>query len=220
MMSHTLLSLLIATSPKISWASNVHVEVFSAEAANVNSFVIYDSVGCLIVDTTRNSKEALQVANLAKTHGSPHIIFVTYGHPDHFLGLGALKKEFPNAQILVASQDIKNDIIGFAELAEKNHWIEDEPSMKPKSSAHPDGFDYKNEIQVLSGNQLELPGGESIEVLSHFPPTEASHTKQCYSQKISILFSLRISPIMAFISGWAEGWTHWLSKTGKPNSVL
>ena len=188
-MNQLLLSICIAGLSSVASASDVHVDVFSAKAANVNSFIIFDSVGSLIVDTTRNSKEALQVATLARTHGIPHIIFVTHGHPDHFLGMGALKKEFPDAKILVASQDIKDDIIEFAEMAEKNHWTDDEPLMKPKSTQNPDGFDYEQEVQVLSGNYLKLPGGEKLEVLSQSPPTEAKHETLLFSKDLNALFA-------------------------------
>jgi glyoxylase-like metal-dependent hydrolase (beta-lactamase superfamily II) len=171
-------------------ASVVHVEVFSAKSASVNSFIIYDSVGSLIVDSTRSSKDALRVAKLARAHGTdPAIIFITHGHPDHFLGMGALKQQFPDAKILVASQGIKDDILEFAEMATKNRWIEDEPLMKPKSVKNPRGFDYQQEIQVMSGNTLGLPGGERLEVFSQFLPTESAHETTLFSKDLNALFA-------------------------------
>ena len=170
-------------------ASDVQVEVFSAKAADVNSFIFFDSVGSLIVDTTRNSKEAMEVAKLARSHGVPKVIFITHGHPDHYLGMGALKREFPDAKILVASQQVKDDIISFAKAAEQGHWLDDEPLMKPKSEKNPAGFDYQSEIQILGGNTLELPGGKKIEVMSDFPATEAAHETALFSKELNSLFA-------------------------------
>ncbi len=185
------LFLIFAFSATALAANNkLRVEVFAAKTSSVNSFVFSDSVGTLIVDATRNSKEATEVAQLAKKYGKgPQIIFITHGHPDHYLGMGALKKEFPTAQIFVASQKVKDDIIAFAQLAAQNHWLDDEPLMSPKSQSHPDGFDYKNEIQVLSDNTLTLPGGEKLEVLTDFPATEAAHETLLFSKELNSLFA-------------------------------
>jgi glyoxylase-like metal-dependent hydrolase (beta-lactamase superfamily II) len=184
-----LFALLTGLSPRES-ACAVNVEVFSSESAEVNSFIIYDSVGSIIVDSTRSSRDARRIAKIAKMHGAdPEIIFITHGHPDHFLGIGALKQEFPNAKILVASQAVKDDILKFAQMATKNHWIEDEPLMKPKSVKNPNGFDYQHEIQVLNRNALSLPGGELLEILNQFPPTEAAHETMIFSKDLNALFA-------------------------------
>jgi glyoxylase-like metal-dependent hydrolase (beta-lactamase superfamily II) len=171
-------------------APDIHVEVFSAKAADVNSFIFFDSAGSLIVDATRGGADALELARRARAHGAaPKVIFITHGHPDHFLGLARLRREFPHAMILVASQQVKDDIIAFAGLMERNHWLASEPLMRARSPANPSGFDYRVEIQVLKGKTLELPGGERLEVLSAFPPTEAAHETLLFSKELHALFA-------------------------------
>jgi glyoxylase-like metal-dependent hydrolase (beta-lactamase superfamily II) len=175
---------------KSASASSLQLEVFSAKTANVNSFVFFDSKEATVIDTARTSKEALEVAKLLKSHGvAVTTIFVTHGHPDHYLGLGALKSEFPNAKILVATSEVKNDIIAFAQAAERGHWLDDEPLMLPKSEKHPSGFDYGAEIRVLNSDTLNLPGGEKLQIFSDFPPTEAQHETVLYSKNLKSLFA-------------------------------
>jgi len=48
--------------------------------------------------------------------------------------LATLKREFPSAQVFVASQEVKENIMRFALAAEKHHWLDDEPLMLPKSA--------------------------------------------------------------------------------------
>jgi glyoxylase-like metal-dependent hydrolase (beta-lactamase superfamily II) len=61
--------------------------------------------------------------------------------------------------------------------------------MKPRSQKNPGGFDYQNQIQVLSGDFLTLPGGETIEVLSTQIPTEAKNETLLYSKELNALFA-------------------------------
>ena len=135
-MSKTSLSLIVIFNVLlglrcIANTPDLQVEVFSGKAASVNSFIFFDGQGSIIVDATRSSKDALEVAKIARGHGTePGIIFITHGHPDHYLGMGTLKKEFPNVKFYVASQEIKDDIIGFSNLAAQNNWLSDEPLMR------------------------------------------------------------------------------------------
>jgi glyoxylase-like metal-dependent hydrolase (beta-lactamase superfamily II) len=176
---------------RVSYADvqKIAVSVYSAKTANVNSFVFFDSIGSLIVDATRTSADAREVAKIAVQQGrTPKLIFITHGHPDHYLGLAVLKKEFPAAKIFVASQNVKNDIVNFAHLAEQGHWLDDEPLMLPKSMKNPNGFDYENEIHVLFGNFLTLPGGARIDVLRMDSQTEAAHETLLFSKDLSAIF--------------------------------
>lgn len=174
----------------IARASEVQIEMLSVKAASANSFVFYDSIGSLIVDTTRSSKEAREVAKLARKHGAgPKIIFITHGHRDHYLGMGALKEEFPKAKILVANQEIKNDIVSSAKDAAEKRGFGEEVLMYPKSETDPNGFDYENEIQILNGNILKLPAGGRLEVISSTHPTEAPHETMLYSKDLNALFA-------------------------------
>jgi glyoxylase-like metal-dependent hydrolase (beta-lactamase superfamily II) len=166
------------------------VTVFEAREANVNAYVFSDGKGTLIVDSTRNSNEAGKLAALARSKGSaPEIVLITHGHPDHYLGMSALKKEFPNARILVATNQIKDDIIAFTKFMESVKWLEGEPTMKPKSASNPNGFDYQNEIGVLASDHLTMPGGSILEVNSTFPTTEAPHETVLFSKDLNSVFA-------------------------------
>jgi glyoxylase-like metal-dependent hydrolase (beta-lactamase superfamily II) len=166
------------------------VTVFPAKEANVNAFVFSDGESTMIVDTTRNSREAKELANLARALGpDPEVIFVTHGHPDHYLGMGALKSEFPNARILVPSTAVKDDIIGFSQFMESVHWLDGEPTMKPKTAANPNGFGYQNEIEVLDSDHLTMKGGSVIDVRLISSVTEAEHETVLYSKDLNAVFA-------------------------------
>jgi glyoxylase-like metal-dependent hydrolase (beta-lactamase superfamily II) len=166
------------------------VTVFPAKEADVNAFVFSDGESTMIVDTTRNSNEAKELANLARALGpDPEIIFVTHGHPDHYLGMGALKAEFPGARILVPSAQVKDDIIGFSQFMESVHWLDGEPTMKPKSISNPDGFEYHNQIEVLDTNRLTMKGGSVIDVKLISSVTEAAHETILYSKDLNAVFA-------------------------------
>jgi glyoxylase-like metal-dependent hydrolase (beta-lactamase superfamily II) len=166
------------------------VTVFPAKEANVNAYVFSDGESTMIVDTTRSSQEAKELAALARAMGpDPEVIFVTHGHPDHYLGMRALKAEFPGAKILVPSEEIKNNIIGFTQFMESVQWPEGEPSMKIKSAANPQGFDYQKEIGVLDGSQLKMKGNSVIEVKTVSSVTEAAHEIVLYSKDLNAVFA-------------------------------
>jgi hypothetical protein len=57
---------------------------------------------------------------------------------------------------MVASREIRDDIIGFSQWMESVGWLDAEPTMKPKSNRNPDGFDYAGIIQVLETPFLRL----------------------------------------------------------------
>jgi glyoxylase-like metal-dependent hydrolase (beta-lactamase superfamily II) len=183
-----LLSTLIAA--KAAEAGKLNIAVFPAKEANVNAYVFWDGKGALIVDATRNSKDAAELAKFVRSKGAdPGVILITHGHPDHYFGLAVLRKEFPRAKILVASKEVKEDIIQFTRFMESKKWLEAEPALKEKTQSNPGGFDYEKEIGVLAGNEITLPGGSVLEVSTGFPPTEAAHETVLYSKDLNALFA-------------------------------
>jgi len=166
------------------------IDVYHAEEANVNAYIISDKKGTIIVDCTRNSEEARKVAALALSKGTiPTKMLITHGHPDHYLGMGAMLQEFPDLKIVVASKEVKDDIINFTAWMDSVDWLEGEPNMKPKSEQYPDGFDYYMRLEVLETNEIILPGGSVLEVNVDYPPTESAHVTTIFSPDLNALIT-------------------------------
>jgi glyoxylase-like metal-dependent hydrolase (beta-lactamase superfamily II) len=196
--------------------SNIVVSVFSAKEANVNAYFLSDDQGTLIVDATRKDKDAKELAEFARSKGVPvKMILITHGHPDHFVGLGVLKREFPDAKIVVASKQIKEDIIAMASMK----WMSSEPLMQPKSEGNPNGFDYQNEIGILDSSTLKMPGGESLEVMTDFPATEAAHETVLFSKELNAVFAsdLAYNKVHLWLAGGvnAEGIKNWQTELSR-----
>jgi glyoxylase-like metal-dependent hydrolase (beta-lactamase superfamily II) len=174
-------------------ARKINVDVFTGADADVNAYVLSDGEGSLIIDCTRSSEEAKQVAALARSRGKrPKALLITHAHPDHYIGMGAMKREFPDLDIVVASAEIKNDLIGLNTWMAMQGWpadLEREAHMKPKSENNPNGFDYLNELHVLEGPQFTMPDGAVLDVRADFPAGEAPHLTTVYSKDLNALFS-------------------------------
>ena len=213
-------------------ASPVKVFVYSAEEADVNSYVLADAQGTFIIDTTRNSREAHKVAELAKSKGNaPQYLLVTHGHPDHYLGMAEIKKVFPSIHIVVANQGVKNDIIGFSTWMESVGWLDNEPQMKPKSVKNPQGFDYQNEIEVLNTNTVTLPAGEILDIKSDYASTEAEHETTIYSRDLNAFFAsdlaynkvhlwLGVGVPLSSIRQWQHTLTELEAQYGKSQTIV
>ena len=71
----------------------------------MNAFVLADPKGTFIIDCTRNSNEAKKAADLARSKGkTPKLMLITHGHPDHYMGMAQMKKEFSGLRIVVANR--------------------------------------------------------------------------------------------------------------------
>jgi glyoxylase-like metal-dependent hydrolase (beta-lactamase superfamily II) len=67
----------------------------------VNSHLIYGEREALLVDAQFTRSEARKVVEMVRATGRElKTIFITHGHPDHYLGLEILTREFPRAQVL------------------------------------------------------------------------------------------------------------------------
>lgn len=170
-------------------AKNIQLDVYHGIEASVNSYLFSDDQSMILVDCLRNGKEAGDLANFIKTKNKSltHIL-ITHGHPDHYLGLSVLKREFPNARIVVTNQEIKNDIIGFSDWMNSVGWMENEPAMKPKTGDNENGFDYQNAIEVLNTNTLALADGATLELNSDYAASECDHLTTIYSADLNAFF--------------------------------
>jgi glyoxylase-like metal-dependent hydrolase (beta-lactamase superfamily II) len=170
--------------------NNISLEVYNGIEASVNAYLFYDTESSVLVDCLRNSTEAKELARLIKSKNKTltHIL-ITHGHPDHYIGMNVMKQEFPDVQIVVARQEIKNDIIRFSEWMESVGWLEKEPSMKPKSSTNTAGFDYGNNISVLRAKELKLAKGARLQINSDYAGAECEHLTTIYSEDLNAFFT-------------------------------
>lgn len=183
-------------------SSRLTITRFAGRTASVNSWIVTNTTHALVIDALRSESEAVELAETVKATGKTLWgVLVTHGHPDHYIGVRILKERFPNARIVVASQVVKDDIIGFSMWMESVGWLEQIPRMKPKSTSVPDGFDYNATIEVLDRSVLELPGGGRLEIRSDYPAIEAAHMTTVYLPQANVLFTADI--VYNGVHAWA-----------------
>jgi len=174
-------------------AQSLHVEVFAGGFASVNSFIFSNGKSLTVMDVQRKSREAERLADIVRSKRLPltHIL-ISHGHTDHFTGMAVFQREFPGAQIVVANEAIKRDIKAYAIYMDSGGETGAEPSLeralRPRSGDNPAGFDYEHAIHVLSGRELLLEGGGTLELSSDYPPTEAPHMTTVYCKELNALF--------------------------------
>jgi glyoxylase-like metal-dependent hydrolase (beta-lactamase superfamily II) len=81
----------------------VSVSIYSSTEANasVNSYLLLGAKDAMLIDAQLVNSEAENLAKSIRASGHElTMIYITHGHPDHFLGLEVLHREFPNAKIL------------------------------------------------------------------------------------------------------------------------
>jgi len=164
------------SSRRVPATEPLTVDRFPGREASVNAYIIQNSTHAVVVDSLSNREEATTLAHQVRSSGRAlQAIFVTHGHPDHFIGSRTLLEAFPRARILVASAAIKADILSFASWMESVSWLDQQPQMKPKSARAPEGFVYASQIEVLGSDRLSVEGGGELGVRSDYPPTECGH---------------------------------------------
>jgi glyoxylase-like metal-dependent hydrolase (beta-lactamase superfamily II) len=166
------------------------VIVFKGETATVNSYIFSNGKSQIIMDVLRSSAEAKELAKQIKANKLPltHIL-ISHGHPDHYLGMDVLLKEFPTVKIVVATQAIKEDIKNFSVWMESVGWLDAEVNLKAKTDKNPDGFDYDKNITVLNDNKLTLDGGGALLLETMYNPAEAEHLTTVFSKDLNALFT-------------------------------
>jgi len=171
-------------------ADPIQVDIYKGEIATVNSYIFSNGESLIVMDVQRATSEAKKLAEVIKAKGLPltHIL-VSHGHPDHYTGMDWLLKEFPAAKIVVANEEIKQDIIGFSTWMESVGWLDAEPALKPNSDKNPAGFDYENNITVLEGDTLAFQGGGALKLETDYQPAESNHATTIYVEDLNALFA-------------------------------
>lgn len=188
-----LLILTVGCSMTGNKKSIIEVEMFSGGFATVNSFIFSNGQSLIVMDVQRKTYEAERLVEAIKRKNLPltHIL-ISHGHTDHFTGMPLFRTEFPDAQIVVANEEIRKDIKAYAIYMDGFGATAAEPSLepplKPKSAEFPAGFDYENYIQILPENQLTLVGGGTLELTTDYKPAEADHMTTVYSADLNALF--------------------------------
>ena len=171
----------------------LHIEVYQGGYATVNSFIISNGHTAAVIDVQRKPAEARKLAaRIQATHLPLAFMLITHGHTDHFTGMALLHRQFPAARILVATEEIKQDIKDYANYMDSGGATAGEPALdpalKPRSAAYPDGFDYDRLIEVLPQGPLRLEGGGMLELRADYPATEAPHMTTVYCRELNALF--------------------------------
>jgi len=177
----------------IGKAHIISVDVYHGGFATVNSFIFSNGISLAVMDVQRKTYEAKKLVEQIKGKGLPlKYILISHGHTDHFTGMPLFLKEFPQAQIVVANEDIKRDIKTYAIYmmsgGETGAEPALEPPLRPKTPDNPGGFDYENNIHVLPDNRLTLVGGGTLELTTDYKQAEAKHTTTVYSPDLNALF--------------------------------
>ncbi len=182
--------LLLSTFSQSQAAGKIEVDVYKGDVATVNSYIFSNGVSLVVMDVQRATSEAKKLGKVIKAKNLPltHIL-ISHGHPDHYIGMDWLMKEFPEAKIVVATKDIKKDIISFSTFMEGIGWLDAEPTLKPKSKTNPSGFDYEANINVLDDDTLELTGGGTLKIETAYAPAESDHPTTVYVEDINSLFT-------------------------------
>ena len=68
-------------------------------------------------------------------------------------------------------------------------WLDAEPALMPKTEKNPDGFDYDNNIHVLSESTFTLDGGGTLELSTNYSPSESEHITTVYSKDMNAFFT-------------------------------
>ena len=170
--------------------NNLKVDVFKGKEASVNSYVFSNGKSLMVMDVLRSTEDAKELTKFIKNKALPltHIL-ISHGHPDHYIGMDYLKKQFPDVEIMVSNKETKEDIIGFSNWMESVGWLDGEPNLKPKSDKNPNGFDYENQIRVLDQDTFTLEGGGTLEIKNTYKAAEAEHLTTVYSKDLEALFT-------------------------------
>lgn len=96
-------SVAVSLLPETATATTYSSQVFTSDAnsALVDSIILMGDESAVLIDAQFTVPAATQVADIIEATGRRlETIFITHGHPDHYLGLEVFANRFPQAKIL------------------------------------------------------------------------------------------------------------------------
>ena len=153
-----LLGALYASSLSAAEQSKLTLEVFTStpRGYSVTSTLIYGDKELLLIDPQFLKSEANQVVDMIKATGRTlTTIYTTHAHPDHFLGVAAIKEAFPNARY-VALPEVRERMIT-SWPGRRNFWyptygdeLPSEVAILPEALTEP--------VLTLEGHKMQITG--------------------------------------------------------------
>ena len=139
--------------------SNLKIKVFNGGDTlggfAVNSVLIYGENDAVLLDAQFAQSSAHRLVAMVTENGvKPSRIYISHFHPDHFLGLNVIKKEFPDIEVL--------SLPGIADLV--NGAFDFKIDYWGKEVLKLDGAKEAVKVKPVSKPYLELEG-EKIEIL-------------------------------------------------------
>jgi len=125
----------------------------STRGLRANSALLAGPTEAVLVDAQFLPAEAEAVATyVAATGRRLTTVYVTHGHPDHYVGVDTLRARFPGVRV-VARPDVIDDIVT-TWPAKRAFWSAEYPSELPASVGAPEPFD--GAALTVDGHTLEV----------------------------------------------------------------
>jgi glyoxylase-like metal-dependent hydrolase (beta-lactamase superfamily II) len=164
----------------------------SAEAgAWSNAYLISGNADAILFDTVMLRSDASKLAEqIAQSGKSLRTVFVSHGHPDHFMGLDVIVERFPNTRVVATKnvvEDIKRDGPWMFSLLQEKLGPEGPGRLViPEVLAEHQIFVEETRIEVV-----EFGEGESRHIATLFIPSQGAlltadlvyHQAHCYLQE-------------------------------------
>jgi glyoxylase-like metal-dependent hydrolase (beta-lactamase superfamily II) len=180
-----LLTLALATAPTFDalphYADTVRLHRYSATEASfdVNAYWLESNAGIVLIDALFLGSDATLLAEMIRSTHKPLVgILLTHPHVDHYGGVVALRKIFPEAPVF-ATAATADGIQGTHDRGIANEWLK--PFVPDYGGAiRPDSI-------VPSGTTLELAGMHFA--IRDLGAAEAENNTVIYSRELNALFT-------------------------------